>query len=86
MKFKITTAPYSEANKPIGEIQFINGFPCPVGLPSKTAHAIVGFLTRLPSVWIPQSKAMPDCDLNNPEHQLAAMNALDCIGYHAEKE
>ena len=86
MKFKITTAPFNETNKPIGEIQFINGFPCPVGLSAKYAHAIVPFLTGMKAVWTPSNKGMPDCDLNNPEHQLAAMNALDCIGYHAEKE
>jgi hypothetical protein len=84
MKFTITQSPFNTKNKTIGEIRFISGFPCPFGLSAVDAHAIIGFLTSVPSVWIPKSKAMPDCDLKSEEHQLAAMNSLDCIGYHAE--
>jgi hypothetical protein len=85
IKFKITDAPYKPGNPVLGYVNIVNGVPCPDGLDETAAEAVWGYLTSINYVWLPRNKTMPEFDDQNEEHIRAAMNGLDCEGYHAEE-
>ena len=85
LKFKIIDSPYKPGNPVLGSVNIVNGVPCPEGLPAECAETISQFLANLNFVWLPRSKGMPEFDDQNEEHVRAAMNSLDCQGYHAEE-
>lgn len=85
IRYQITDAPYKPGNPVLGYVNIVNGVPCPDGLDETAAEAIYGYLTSINYVWLPRNKTMPDFNDQDPEHIRAAMNGLDCEGYHAEE-
>ena len=85
LTFNITDAPFKSGNPILGQVDIVNGVPCPAGLDENCAMAIFYYLDGLKYIWLPRNKTMPEFDDQNPEHIRAAMNGLDCEGYHAEE-
>ena len=85
IRYQISDSPFKPGNPVLGYVNIVNGVPCPDGLDETAAEAIYGYLTSINYVWLPSTKSMPEFDDQNPAHIRAAMNGLDCEGYHAEE-